>query len=46
MTYYLHWDYATVLNLEHSDRERWCREVSKINKRLNGEEDKKDFFET
>jgi hypothetical protein len=34
-----------VLNLEHSERDRWCSEVSKINQKLGGREEKKNFFE-
>nr|WP_165755655.1 DUF6760 family protein [Ruminiclostridium hungatei] len=45
MSYYLHWDYKTVMGLEHFERGRWCREVSEINKSLNGDENNKDFFE-
>lgn len=45
LTYYTHWDYKTVLSLEHFERERWCKEVSSINQKLNGDENKKDFFE-
>ncbi|MFM9327204.1 DUF6760 family protein [Paenibacillus mesotrionivorans] len=45
LTYYLHWDYRTVLNLEHAERERWCKEISRINQKLNGEEDQRGFFE-
>ncbi|WP_187355329.1 MULTISPECIES: DUF6760 family protein [Paenibacillus] len=45
LTYYLHWDYATVLGLEHPERDRWCREVSSINRKLGGGEEKKEFFE-
>lgn len=33
--YYLHWDYGTLMNLEHRDRRLWCEEVSEINKGLN-----------
>ncbi|EMS70788.1 DUF6760 family protein [Ruminiclostridium cellobioparum] len=44
LSYYLHWDYKTVMGLEHFERERWCREVSQINKKLNGDENEKDFF--
>jgi len=33
------------MNLEHKDRQRWCEEISKINKKMSGEE-KKGFFET
>ncbi|MBF8277362.1 MAG: hypothetical protein HW390_2435 [Candidatus Brocadiaceae bacterium] len=29
--------------MEHEERRRWCDEVSKINKKINGEE-KKNFF--
>ena len=45
LTYYLHWDYKTVISLEHKEREHWCREVSKINQKLNGDENTKSFFE-
>ncbi|MFZ5986681.1 MAG: DUF6760 family protein [Bacillota bacterium] len=45
LAYYLHWDYKTVMNLEHRERELWCREVSRINQVLNGDENKKGFFE-
>jgi len=30
--------------MEHGERQRWCDEISKINKRLSGEE-KKNLFE-
>jgi hypothetical protein len=30
--------------MEHRDRQRWCREISRINKQLNGEEEK-GFFD-
>jgi len=33
--YYLHWDYNTLLNMEHAERERWVKEVSAINNELN-----------
>lgn len=44
LAYYFHWDDDRILNLEHRDRQRWCREISRINKQLNGEEEK-SFFE-
>jgi len=44
LAYHFHWDYETVLNMEHRERQRWCDEVSKINKKLSGEE-KKNLFE-
>lgn len=45
LTYYLHWDYNSVLNLEHFERQRWCKEVSKINQKLNEDDNKENFFE-
>jgi hypothetical protein len=32
------------MNLEHPERQRWCRELAKINQKLNGEE-AKSFFD-
>jgi hypothetical protein len=37
LAYYLHWGVDDLLELEHQDRQRWCEEVSKINKRLSPE---------
>ena len=34
ISYYFHWPYEEVMNLDHLERRRWCEEVSKINKRL------------
>ena len=39
LAYYLHWDYGTLMNMEHEERRRWCEEVSRINRAL-GEEEK------
>ena len=36
LAYYLHWGHDEVMNLDHRERRRWCAELSKINKRLNG----------
>ena len=33
--YYFHWDYVSLLHMDHRERQRWCAEVSKINKQLN-----------
>jgi len=38
LAYYLHWDYTTLISMTHDERQRWCQEVSKINKQLNTEE--------
>lgn len=37
LAYYLHWDRATLLDLEHRERRRWCDEVSKINREVGSE---------
>lgn len=43
MAYHFHWDYQILMGLEHRERKRWCDEVSKINRKINGEE-QKSFF--
>ena len=40
LAYHFHWDYETIINLEHRERLLWCEEVSKINKNLNGDQTK------
>lgn len=44
MGYYLHWSDETLLQLEHSERRRWCQEVSAINKKLSGDKNKSFEF--
>ena len=41
LAYHFHWDYESIMNMEHRERLSWCEEVSKINKKLNGDESKK-----
>ena len=36
LAYYLHWDYETLINMEHGERQRWCAEVSAINRNIGG----------
>jgi hypothetical protein len=36
IAYHFHWSSAELMTLEHKDRRRWCREISSINKRLEG----------
>ncbi|KCZ70554.1 hypothetical protein ANME2D_02574 [Candidatus Methanoperedens nitroreducens] len=40
LAYHFHWDYDTIMNMEHRERQQWCDEVSKINKKLSSEETK------
>jgi len=37
IAFYLHWPHAEIMNLDHRERRRWCREISAINRQLNGE---------
>ncbi|MBC2697001.1 MAG: hypothetical protein HF976_05485 [ANME-2 cluster archaeon] len=40
LAYHLHWDYETIINMEHNERKQWCEEVSKINKKMNSNKTK------
>lgn len=44
LAYYLHWPRRELMELEHGERRRWCREVSAINKKLSGDEQKRIEF--
>jgi hypothetical protein len=37
IAYHFHWDYEDILNMEHRDRQKWCEEISKINRKVNEE---------
>ncbi len=34
LSYYLHWSRSEVMALPHLERQRWCREVSAVNKKI------------
>ena len=38
IAYHFHWPLRDILELEHAERQRWVREISKINRRLMGGE--------
>ncbi|WP_437330783.1 DUF6760 family protein [Sorangium sp. So ce381] len=40
LAYYFHWEYDSLLRLEHRERRRWCEEASKINREIMGSEKK------
>jgi len=40
IAYHFHWSQEEIMNLEHRDRQRWCEEISKINRRLSGEKER------
>lgn len=35
VSYYLHWPYDQVMEMEHRERQLWVAEVSRINERIN-----------
>lgn len=45
LAYYFHWSQQEIMELEHKERLRWCKEVSKINEKLNGDDQKKNIFD-
>lgn len=45
LAYYFHWSQKEIMELEHKERLRWCKEVSKINEKLNGDDQKKNIFD-
>lgn len=44
LAYYLHWPNDMLMDLDHWERRRWCREVSAINKKLSGDSQKSFEF--
>jgi hypothetical protein len=36
IAFHFHWSYAEIMQLEHRERRRWCREISSINRTLDG----------
>ena len=36
---HFHWSHADLMELEHRERRRWCREISAINRVRNGTPD-------
>ena len=36
IAYHFHWGPEALLALEHAERRSWCKEISKINRNLNG----------
>lgn len=43
ISYYFHWDLPHILALPHLERERFCREISRINREANRQE--KNLFD-
>jgi len=36
IAYHFHWGPGELMQLEHVERRRWCREISRINEQLDG----------
>ncbi len=34
IAFHFHWPNAELMELEHAERRRWCRQISAINRRL------------
>ena len=41
IAYYFHWQFEDVISLEHPERRRWCKEISRINKNINQHTEKR-----
>jgi hypothetical protein len=41
LAYHFHWPYEEIMQMEHRERRRWCEEISKINKQLNEQAERK-----
>jgi len=38
IAYYFHWPEADILDMPHTERVRWCEEISKINQKVSADE--------
>jgi hypothetical protein len=36
IAHHFHWSHDELMRLEHGERRRWCREISAINRALDG----------
>lgn len=43
VAYYFHWDYETVMQMDHHTRRRFCAEISEIHKKISNQP--KNIFE-
>jgi len=40
IAYHFHWPFEEIMNMEHRERQKWVEEISRINQRLSGEQQK------
>jgi hypothetical protein len=45
LAYYFHWPQKEIMELGHKERVLYCGEISKINKKVNGEDERKNIFD-
>jgi len=36
IAFHFHWSQDELMGLDHAERRRWCRQISEINRRLEG----------
>ena len=36
IAHHLHWSHGELMSLDHVERRRWCHEISRINRTLDG----------
>ncbi|MCR9140767.1 MAG: hypothetical protein NXI24_00740 [bacterium] len=39
VSYHFHWSHGALMQMEHSERKRWCEEISKINRKVASSEE-------
>jgi hypothetical protein len=37
IAYYFHWSHDEIMAMDHRERRKWCKEISKIHKKVNDE---------
>ncbi|WP_372365486.1 DUF6760 family protein [Candidatus Uabimicrobium sp. HlEnr_7] len=42
LAYFLHWDYQTLIHMDHRERQKWVGEVSDLHARMNQSQGKKE----
>ena len=34
ISYYFHWEHNDIMAMDHRERQKWCREISRINNEI------------
>ena len=35
IAYYFHWNYNDIMSMDHAERRKWCKIISKMNAQMN-----------